>query len=107
MRHTLTLRKGDETIGGPFGTDTDDGGAEALGESDVLAKARPWFEFPHGTLRVELMDGSTVQFKYAVFVVGEAKRAIAVFTEHCGNHIFPYHKAKVFRDDLLVYEQAV
>ena len=76
-------------------------------ETDVLAKVRPWFEFPYGNLRVELMDGSTVQFKYAVFVVGEAKRAIAVFTEHCGNHIFPYHEAKVFRDDLLVYEQAV
>lgn len=76
-------------------------------ETDVLAKVRPWFEFPDGTLRVELVDGSTVQFKYAVFVVGEAKRAIAVFTEHCGNHIFPCHEAKVFRDDLLVYEQAV
>ena len=74
---------------------------------DVLSQVRPWFEFPHGTLRVALMDGSVVQFAYAIHIVSEAKRAIAVFTEHCGNHVFPYHEAKVHRDGKLVYEQAV
>jgi len=28
-------------------------------ETDVLAKVPHWFEFPPGTLRVELMEGST------------------------------------------------
>jgi hypothetical protein len=76
-------------------------------EADVLAKVRPWFEFPQELLRIELMDGSTVQFMYAIFIVSEGKRAIVVFTEHCGSHVFPYHGAKVFRDDFLVYEQMV
>lgn len=47
-----------------------------------------------------------MQFERAFHIVSEAKRAIAVFTEHCGHHVFPYHDAKVYRDGLLVYAQA-
>lgn len=72
---------------------------------DVLAQVRPWLEFPGGSLRIELMDESFVQFKNAIFIVSEPKKAIAVFTEHCGNHIYPYHEAKVYRDEALVYTQ--
>jgi len=64
-----------------------------------------WLSFPHGTLRVELMDGSCVEFRYAFHLVNEAQRAIAVFTEHCGHHVFPNHEARVFRNGALVYEQ--
>jgi hypothetical protein len=62
------------------------------------------FSFPHDIL-VELMDGSTVNFRYAFALVSEAKRAIAVFTEHCGHHVFPYHEARIYRGGTLVYEQ--
>jgi transcription antitermination factor NusG len=72
---------------------------------EVASTVRPWFGFPPGSIRVELMDGSFVEFKYSIFIVSESKRAIAVFTEHCGNHVYPYHEAKVFRDGALVYEQ--
>jgi len=68
-------------------------------------RIRPWFAFPSGTLRIELMDGSAVQFKYAIYLASEQKKAIGVFTEHCGNHIYPSHDAKVYRDGALVYEQ--
>jgi hypothetical protein len=61
--------------------------------------------FPHATVRVELMDGSAVMLKFAFALVSEAKRAIAVFSEHCGHHVFPYHEARVFSDDILVYDQ--
>ncbi|RYF27161.1 MAG: hypothetical protein EOO33_05390 [Comamonadaceae bacterium] len=61
--------------------------------------------FPHHTVRVELMDQSAVEFKNALFVVSDAKRAIAVFTEHCGHHVLPYHDAKVFVDGELKYRQ--
>ena len=61
--------------------------------------------FPHKTVRVELMDGSSVEFKYAFFLVSETKNAIAVFTEHCGHHVFPFHESKVFFDGTLSYEQ--
>ncbi len=74
---------------------------------DVLQQVRPWFDYPGGQLRIELMDGSVVQFERAFYIASEAKRAIAVFTEHCGHHVFPYHEAKVYRDGALVYAQAV
>jgi len=77
-----------------------------VGVDEIRAPARPWFEFPNGSLRIELMDGSVVQFNYAIFIVNESKKAVAVFTEHCGNHIYPYHEAKVYRDEVLVYAQA-
>ncbi|MFI5447053.1 hypothetical protein [Polaromonas sp. UC242_47] len=72
---------------------------------DIGQRIRPWFAFPGGTLRIELMDGSAVQFNHAIYIASEAKKAIGVFTEHCGNHIYPYHEAKVYRDGALVYEQ--
>ncbi len=61
--------------------------------------------FPSETVRVELMDGSSVEFKYAFHIVGEPRRAIAIFTEHCGHHVLPYHEAKVFLNGVLAYEQ--
>jgi len=70
-----------------------------------LAANPQCIDFPNGVLRIELMDGSTVEFRWAFHIVNEAKRAIAVFTEHCGHHVFPYHEARVFRDGQLVYEQ--
>ena len=74
---------------------------------EVLQQLRPWFDFPGGQLRIELMDGSVMQFERAFHIAGEAKRAIAVFTEHCGHHVFPYHDAKVYHDGVLVYAQGV
>lgn len=61
--------------------------------------------FPNSTVRVCLMDQSIVEFKNALFVVNENKRAIAVFTEHCGHHIFPYHESIVYVDEQVVYRQ--
>lgn len=74
---------------------------------DVLQQMRPWFIFPTAQLRIELMDGSMVQFVNAFHIVDEAKHAIVVFTEHCGHHVYPYHEARVFKDGCLVYEQAL
>jgi len=62
-------------------------------------------DFQHETVKVELMDRSVVEFRNAVFVVSEAKRATAVFTEHSGHHVFPYHEARVFVDGQLRYSQ--
>jgi len=73
---------------------------------EVSAKIRSWFVLPPGNVRIELMDQSCVEFWYAIFIVSESKRAIAVFTEHCGHHLYPYHEAKIYRDGELVYEQS-
>lgn len=61
--------------------------------------------FPHEAVRLELMDGSHAQFKNAFFIASEAKKAIAVFTEHCGHHVFPFHEARVYCNGELRYEQ--
>jgi hypothetical protein len=64
-------------------------------------------DFPAGKLRIELMDGSYVEFHWAFALINETFKAIAVFTEHCGHHVFPSHEAKVFGDGVLVYEDHV
>jgi hypothetical protein len=74
-------------------------------ETEVLEKIRPWFDCSPDVIRVELMDGSIVEFKWSFYLVSESKKAIAIFTEHSGHHIFPYHEAKVFINGKLVYEQ--
>ena len=79
-----------------------------LGCSAAEVQERPEtvIRFRRETVRVDLMDGSSVQFKYAFFIASDTKKAIAVFSEHCGHHVFPHHDAKVFVDDKLAYEQS-
>jgi hypothetical protein len=60
-------------------------------------------DFPAETIRVDLMDGSYVEFRWAFAIVSQSRQAIAVFAEHCGHHVFPIHEAKVFRDGVLTY----
>lgn len=73
---------------------------------EVAAKIRSWFALPPGTVRIELMDQSRVEFHWAIFIVSESKRAIAVFSEHCGHHLYPYHQARIYRDGELMYVQS-
>ena len=60
-------------------------------------------DYPIDGVRVELMDGSQVEFKYAFALVSEELKTIAVFTEHCGHHVYPYHEAKVYQAGHLLY----
>lgn len=71
----------------------------------ITTDGHPWLRFSTGVLRIELMDGSEVRFSYAFHIVSEVRRTIAVFTEHCGHHLYPYYEAKIYRDGVLVYEQ--
>lgn len=64
-----------------------------------------FFSLPLTTVHVKLMDGSFVEFRHSFFVVSEPKRAIAIFTEHCGYHVFPFHEARVYSEGSLIYEQ--
>ena len=60
-------------------------------------------DYPGGFLRIELMDGSFAEFNCAFYLVSEEKRAIAVFTEHSGHHLYPYHEARVLRNGKVLY----
>ncbi len=70
---------------------------------NFLESPTKFMEYPIEPVRVELMDGSNVEFKYAFALVSEELKAIAVFTEHCGHHVYPYHEAKVYQAGKLVY----
>ena len=67
--------------------------AEQIQQKGLSASDIPLNE----SLHIQLMDGSFVQFEYAFHLVSPAKRAIAVFTEHCGYHVFPSAGATVSR----------
>lgn len=43
----------------------------------------------NGLVKLDFLDGSHVVFQYAFYAVNEEKRELAVFTEHCGYHVFP------------------
>ncbi len=43
----------------------------------------------HHNLKVNFEDGSFVFFHYAFYLLDRELNEIAVFTEHCGYHIFP------------------
>jgi hypothetical protein len=74
-------------------------------EAEFQVAPTKHMRFPSQTLRVELMDGSFAEFRYAFALVSEARKTIAVFTEHCGHHLFPYHEARVVVDGKVTHEQ--
>jgi hypothetical protein len=83
--------------------------AAHLGCSEAEFRANPvrHLNYPCQRLRVELMDESFAEFRWAFALVSEERKAIAVFTEHCGHHLFPYHEARVVVDGKVAYEQRV
>ena len=42
-----------------------------------------------GSVKLSFDDGSFALFENAFHAVDEAREEIAVFTEHCGHHVFP------------------
>ena len=45
--------------------------------------------FGNRHVRLQFADGSTAFFRYAFTLSDDEAEEIAVFTEHCGYHIFP------------------
>ena len=43
------------------------------------------------TLKINLQDGSFALFQYAFYLLDRELNEVAVFTEHCGYHIFPLY----------------
>ena len=49
-------------------------------------------EFPsETTVSIRFEDGSNVEFKYAFVIEAPDFDEVAVFTEHCGYHVFPLY----------------
>lgn len=54
------------------------------------------YDFPSGqAVRITFPDGSQVHFRHAFALADSASGEVAVFTEHCGYHIFPLVDAQV------------
>ena len=83
---TQILEEWAEDVAAKLGRSADQLRQQGLGASD--------FPADHD-LRIQLMDGSYVQFRYAFAVKSQKWRAIAVFTEHCGYHVYPHHDAVI------------
>lgn len=45
-------------------------------------------DFPYN-LKIDFEDGSSAFFRYAFYLLDNEAHEVAVFTEHCGYHIFP------------------
>lgn len=43
-------------------------------------------------VRIRFEDDSYVEFKYAFAIEAPELREVAVFTEHCGYHLFPLYE---------------
>ena len=64
----------------------------ALGrpKEQILRDGLSASDFPaNQTLTLLFPDRSTAHFRYAFFVRSTPRRQLAVFTEHCGYHVFP------------------
>jgi hypothetical protein len=73
---------------------------------EFLANPEQYMNYPISSVRVELMDGSQLEFRYAFALVSEELRAIAIFSEHCGHLVLPYHEAKVYQAGKLHFPQS-
>jgi hypothetical protein len=47
------------------------------------------YDFPNtSAVQIQFGDGSEVNFRFAFFIKATELREVAVFTEHCGYHVF-------------------
>ena len=54
------------------------------------------YDFPQNqNIFIRFPDRSQVFFRYAFAITDEAGDEVAVFTEHCGYHVFPADEAEV------------
>jgi|SRR6478752_9859999 len=44
---------------------------------------------PSRAVEIKFVDGSHARFSFAFAIISKERRAVAVFTEHCGYLIFP------------------
>ena len=76
-------------------------------EADFRAQPTRFMSYPSGSCRVALMDGSVVELRWSFALVSADLRAVAVFSEHCGHHVFPLHEATVYEQGVQVYPAIV
>jgi hypothetical protein len=55
---------------------------------EIIEKGLSAYDFNADEVKIVFDDGSSANFKYSFYVENPIKNVIAVFTEHCGYHLF-------------------
>ncbi len=63
--------------------------------SEIREKGLRAEDFQDQVLEIEFEDQSSARLKWAFFVESQSKKAIAVFTEHCGYFVLPLAGLKI------------
>ena len=60
-------------------------------EDDLVKNGLSLRDFqPKAEVELRFADQSHAKFNFAFYIASREKNAVAVFTEHCGYHVFPY-----------------
>ena len=66
-----------------------------VSENELLDRGISGAAFPRNSLEATFPDGSRFSFKYAFYLDSLERNAIAVFTEHCGYHVYPRYGLEI------------
>ncbi|MCP5209308.1 MAG: hypothetical protein H6998_00110 [Hahellaceae bacterium] len=72
---------------------------------EIAEKGLSGYDFsPSKRVEIEFSDKSHCLFKYSFAVINEQTRQVAVFTEHCGYHVYSTYGAviKEINEDIFV-----
>ena len=65
-------------------------------QADILTRGLAASDFRED-VEITFPDRSIVSFRHAVCVSDPQRHVIAVFTEHCGYHVFPTVDSEIYR----------
>lgn len=54
-------------------------------------------DFGFTNVNITFEDDSIMRMQYAFFAVDEARKELAVFTEHCGYYVLPINSVKMYK----------
>jgi hypothetical protein len=76
--------------------------ASVLGRSasEIREKGLYVGDFPHQVVEIEFDDESSARFRWAFYIESRSKKAVGVFTEHCGYFVLPIVGVKITKTDL-------
>ena len=66
-----------------------------VSQNELLDRGISATAFSGGSLEIVFPDGSRSSFEFAFYLDSFERDAIAVFTEHCGYHIYPRYGLEI------------
>ena len=66
-----------------------------VSEDELFDRGISATAFPRDSLEFAFPDGSRASFEFAFYLDSLEKNAVAVFTEHCGYHVYPRYGLEI------------